>query len=160
MKLTLKDREATIASQNVELATLRDNDKKRAEADEAVAAVDTAFATYKDTKTYGLDKEQMLLTYRGNRPLFDQLYPVVAPDQRHLQRTLSNRQSPGTHVQVLAFRRWRPPPAVMLNQNAWNGQSGSMVGVQAPLQQKRAYAEQLATLTETKVKGGMPANKP
>lgn len=156
LKLTLKDREATIASQNVELATLRDNDKKRAEADEAVA-VDTAFATYKDTKKLtDLDKEQMLLTYRGNRDLFNKLYPVVAPDQRHLQRTLSNRQSPGTHVQGVGVPPMAAPPAVMLNQNAWNGQSGSMVGVQAPPQQKRAYAEQLATLTETKVKGGMP----
>jgi hypothetical protein len=101
LKLTLKDREATINAQNAELATLRDNDKKRAEADEAVA-VDTAFATYKDTKKLtDLDKEQMLLTYRGNRDLFNKLYPVVAPDQRHLQRTLSNRVNPaaqgGTH---------------------------------------------------------------
>lgn len=156
LKLTLKDREATINAQNAELATLRDNDKKRAEADEAVA-VDTAFATYKDTKKLtDLDKEQMLLTYRGNRELFDKLYPAVAPDQRHLQRTLSNRQSPGTHVQGVGVPPMAAPPAVMLNQNAWNGQSGSMVGVQAPPQQKRAYAEQLATLTETKVKGGMP----
>ena len=80
----------------------------------------------------------MLLTYRMESRLFNKLYPVVAPDQRHhLQRTLSNRQSPGTHVQGVGVPPMAAPPAVMLNQNAWNGQSGSMVGVQAPRNKAR-----------------------
>ncbi len=89
LKLTLKDRDATIASQNAELVMLRDNEKKRAEADEA-AAINTAFATYQDAKKLtDLDKQQMLLTYRGDRDLFYKLYPTVAPDQRHLMRQIA-----------------------------------------------------------------------
>lgn len=89
LSLELKDRDATISTQSSELKTLRDNEAKRAAADEG-AAVDTAFATYKDVKKLSdLDKEQMLLTYRGNRELFSRLYPTVAPDQRHLMRTIA-----------------------------------------------------------------------
>jgi hypothetical protein len=47
----------------------------------------------------------MLLTYRHDRPTFDTLYPPVAPDQRHLQRNLSNRQSPATQPVV---NQWQP----------------------------------------------------
>jgi hypothetical protein len=92
----------------------------------------------------------MLLTYRNDRPLFDELYPAVAPDQRHLQRTLSARQNPATAQGVPPVAA---PPAFMMNQNAWNGPS---VGVQAQPQQKRDYAERLAALTEEKVGKGMP----
>ena len=89
LKLTRKDRDATIASQTAELVMLRDNEKKRAEADEA-AAINTAFATYQDAKKLtDLDKQQMLLTYRGDRDLFYKLYPTVAPDQRHLMRQIA-----------------------------------------------------------------------
>jgi len=151
LSLELKDRDATISTQAAELKTLRDNEKLRADADEKTA-VDTAFATYKDIKKLtDLDKEQMLLTYRGNPDLFLRLYPSVAPDQRHLQRNLSNRQSPAT--QQNGVPPVAAPPAFM-NQNAWNGSSPS-VGVQAPALQKRDYAEQLTRLSDAKVKTGM-----
>lgn len=152
LSLELKDRDATISTQSSELKTLRDNEAKRAAADES-AAVDTAFATYKDTKKLtDLDKEQMLLTYRGNPDLFAKLYPSVAPDQRHLQRNLSNRQNAAT--QQNGVPPVAAPPAYM-NQNAWNGSANS-IGVQAPALQKRDYAEQLTRLSDAKVKTGMP----
>ena len=65
LKLTLKDREATIASAKRRAGHVRDNDKKRAEADEAVA-VDTASATTKTRRSFtDLDKEQMFSRIAG-----------------------------------------------------------------------------------------------
>jgi hypothetical protein len=69
--------------------TLRDEKQKRIEQDE-VNAVDTAFATYKDSRNLtDASKKQMLLTYRHDRALFDELYPIVQPDQRHLLRNVA-----------------------------------------------------------------------
>jgi hypothetical protein len=154
LELQLADRNSKVTGLEAELKTLRDNETKRAQADET-AAVDLAYATYKDKKNLtDANKKQMLLTYRNDRPLFDELYPPVAPDQRHLQRTLSARESPAVR-QGQGVPPVAAPPSVMLGHNAWNGGGGQMVGVQAPPQQKRAYAEQIATLTDEKVKKGM-----
>jgi len=151
LELNLADRNSKLAAAELELKTLRDNEAKRAEADES-AAIELAFATYKDThKLTDAHKKSMLLTYRHDRATFDTLYPSVAPDQRHLQRNLSARQSPAT--QQNGVPPVAAPPAFM-NQNAWNGSSPS-VGVQAPALQKRDYAEQLTRLSDAKVKTGM-----
>jgi hypothetical protein len=95
LELQLADRNGKVASLELEVKTLRDEAQKRSESDETTA-IELAFATYKDThKLTDAHKKQMLLTYRHDRATFDQLYPTVAPDQRHLQRTLSNRQNAG-----------------------------------------------------------------
>jgi hypothetical protein len=140
-----------------ELKTLRDDAQKRAEADET-AAIELAFATYKDThKLTDAHKKSMRITYQHDRATFNELYPAVAPDQRHLQRTLSARQNhataQGVSMQAQGVPPVAAPPAFMMNQNAWNGPS---VGVQAQPQQKRDYAERLAALTEEKMGKGMP----
>jgi hypothetical protein len=105
LELQLADRNGKLATLDTELKTLRDNEAKRAEADES-AAIELAFATYKDThKLTDAHKKSMLLTYRHDRATFDTLYPSVAPDQRHLQRNLSARQSPATQQNA---NQWRP----------------------------------------------------
>jgi hypothetical protein len=89
LELRLADRDSKLTAAETELKTLRDADTARKNADE-IAAVDTAFATYKDAKQLtDANKKQMLLTYRNDRPLFDELYPMVAPDQRHLMRQIA-----------------------------------------------------------------------
>jgi hypothetical protein len=154
LELRLADSSSKVTGLETELKTLRDKDAKRAETDET-SAVDLAYATYKDAKKLtDANKKQMLLTYRNDRPLFDELYPPVAPDQRHLQRNLSARQSPGT--QPGGVPPVAAPPAFMSGHNAWAGGGTQMVGVQQPPQQKRDYAERLTTLAEEKVKKGMP----
>lgn len=96
LELQLADRNGKVSSLEAELKTLRDNEAKRAEADET-AAVELAFTTYKDThKLTDAHKKQMLITLRNDPKLFSEIYPPVAADQRHLQRNLSARQSPGT----------------------------------------------------------------
>lgn len=88
LELQLADRNSKVTSLEVEVKTLRDEAQKRVEADEA-AAVETAFATYKDShRLSDAHKTQMLLTYRADKKLFEQLYPSVAPDKRHLMRSL------------------------------------------------------------------------
>jgi hypothetical protein len=110
LELQLKDRNSKIDAITAELVTLRDDEKKRAEADEK-AAVDNAFDTYKDAKKLtDADKRQMLLTYRNDRALFNELYPAVRADQRHLQLTISTRRNPAAVV-VGA-----PPPPVVTTQ--------------------------------------------
>jgi len=153
LELQLADRTSKVTALEAENKTLRDNEAKRAEADET-AAIELAFATYKDThKLTDAHKKSMLLTYRHDRLTFDTLYPPVAPDQRHLQRNLSARQSPAT--QQGGVPPVAAPPPFMLGHNAWAG-NGQSVGMQAPAQQKRDYAEHLMTLAEEKVKKGMP----
>jgi hypothetical protein len=154
LELQLADRNSKVATLETELKTLRDDAAKRAEADET-AAIELAFATYKDThKLTETHKKSMLLTYRHDRATFDTLYPPVAPDQRHLQRTLSARKSPA--AQSNGVPPVAAPPAFMLNQNAWASGNAHAVGVQAPMQQKREYAERIAMLTEEKVRKGIP----
>jgi hypothetical protein len=160
LELQLADRTSKVTALEAEVKTLRDNEAKRAETDET-AAIELAYATYKDThKLTDAHKKSMLLTYRHDRETFDKLYPPVAPDQRHLQRNLSNRTSPGIQ-QGGGVPPVAAPPAFMLNQNAWAGGNGNgqPVGFQAPAQQKRDYAERLTTLAEEKVKAGMPREK-
>jgi hypothetical protein len=154
LELQLADRTSKVTALEAEVKTLRDNEAKRAETDET-AAIELAYATYKDThKLTDAHKKSMLLTYRHDRETFDKLYPPVAPDQRHLQRNLSNRTSPATQhghgIPPVAA-----PPTVMLGHNAWAG-GGHSVGVQAPAGQKRDYAEQIMRLTDEKVRKGMP----
>lgn len=100
LELQLADKTAKLDTAEIELKALRDEQKARRSADEQ-AAVDVAFSTYKDVqKLSAAHKEQMLLTYKNNRALFDTLYPPIAPDQRHLQRDLSSSASPGTAAQM------------------------------------------------------------
>lgn len=154
LELQLNDRTAKLTALESEIAALRDEADKRRLADET-SAVETAFATYKDShRLTDAHKKQMLLTYRSDPSLFATLYPPVAPDQRHLQRTLSARQSPGaaTSGQQSGVPPMAAPPAFMMSQNAW---MGGNVGMQAAPMDKRGYAERLYSLAEQKVKGGM-----
>jgi hypothetical protein len=157
LELQLKDRESKVTALEVEAKTLRDEKAAREESDVA-AKVELAFATYKDAhKLTDAHKRAMRITLLNDSKLFDEMYPPVAPDQRHLQRQLSARPSPAlpTHGAQQGVPPVAAPPAFMMGQNAWMGSNGAGVGTQAPSAQKRDYAERLATLTEEKVKKGM-----
>lgn len=102
LELQLADKAAKLSALEGELKALRDAEQKRKEADE-VAAVDMAYETYKDShRLTDAHKKQMLLTYRNDPGLFGQLYPPVKPDQRHLQRNLSERVSPAARAGFVA----------------------------------------------------------
>jgi hypothetical protein len=150
LELQLADKTSRVAALETEVKQLRDNEAKRAEADE-VAAIEKAFATYKDThKLTDAHKKSMLLTYRHDRPTFNTLYPEVAPNERHLQRTLSNRQ-PGGDAAPQAIAA---PPGMFTPRSAWAG--GGMSSASATAAQRGEVASKLATLTEEKVRKGMP----
>jgi hypothetical protein len=92
--LQLSEKTGRVAALESEIKTLRDDAAKRQENDET-AAVELAFATYKDShKLSDAHKKQMLITLRNDPKLFSEIYPVVQPDQRHLMRNVSQRQSP------------------------------------------------------------------
>jgi hypothetical protein len=152
LELQLSERGAKVTALEVEVTKLRDEAKAREEADVA-AKVELAFATYRDThKLTDAHKRAMRITLLNDPKLFDEMYPPVAPDQRHLQRTLSARPSPAapTHgVPPVAA-----PPPFMMSQNAWAG-GGTGVGAQANAAQKREYGERLTALAEEKVRKGM-----
>ncbi len=96
LELRLKDAEGTVATLTAEKATLdgeiakmRDAEVKRAD-DAIVAAVDSAYATYKDVKKLtDEDKQAMLITARAKPDLFAKLYPPVAGAHQHLLTDLT-----------------------------------------------------------------------
>jgi len=101
MALQLNERDATIAGLRLELQTkegelrsLRDAEVTRAE--QAIAArVAEAFDTYKDVRALSEDhRRMMLLTAKTDPPLFETIYPVVPPAQRHLLRNITDGRMP------------------------------------------------------------------
>lgn len=86
--------EAELAKFKADLATMRDAEAKRAEA-ELVTLVGNRFDAYKDVKKLGeADKDAMRLVAMSDRPLFDKLYPAIPPNQVHLQRDLTGSRQP------------------------------------------------------------------
>ena len=119
LDLQLADRNSRIQSLENEVKTLRDDAQKRAEADET-AAIELAFATYKDThKLTDAHKKSMRITYQHDRATFNELYPVVAPDQRHLQRTMSTRHNPATQPNVNHVQQY----SVLMSANGQGAQT-------------------------------------
>lgn len=154
--VTLADRVKMLEGENARLLSAQ---KARDEQDEK-NAIENAFATYKDVKRL-TDAEKtgwMLTLYRANRQQFETTFPAVRQDQQHLQRTLSARQSPALQ-QNGGVPPVAAPPPTMMNQNAWLGGGGMGFGVQAQPQDKRAYAERLAALTDEKVQKGIPRER-
>lgn len=88
LELQLADRSAKVTALEAEVVTLREAAKAREEADVA-AKVELAFATYKDThKLTDVHKRAMRITLLNDPKLFDEMYPPVAPDKRHLMRAI------------------------------------------------------------------------
>lgn len=98
MTLQLKDAESKVAALEGEVKTLKDAEAKRVEAD-ITSRVDEAFATYKDKKALSEhDKTAMTITLKADPKLFEQLYPKVAPNQRHLMRDLTGGREPAPNT--------------------------------------------------------------
>lgn len=105
MGLTLKDVTARAETAEGELKTLRDWRSER-EALDLKAEVEVAYATYKDAKRLtDADKGAMLITLKAAPDAFRQLYPAVAPAQRHLMRTVAAGRSEGDRLQPAAGPR-------------------------------------------------------
>jgi hypothetical protein len=90
--VTLKDKETleqAVARIVEESKRLLDDKTKRDEAD-LKGDVEIAFATYKDAKQLtDKDKEAMTRVARADREAFNQLYPPVSPENRHLLREVT-----------------------------------------------------------------------
>jgi hypothetical protein len=87
--LSLKETTAKLESAETELKTLRD--WKAGEEKKAFdGRIDEAFATYKDAlKLSDKDRADMALVLTHNPARFEEKYPKIAPDQRHLMRDLT-----------------------------------------------------------------------
>lgn len=98
---TMADRDAKIVSLDGEIATLKAEIAKRDEI-ELAREVDEVIAVYKDSR--GLSDKQkpaLLSLIKADAKSFRDLYPKVAPEQRHLQRNLTDhreRQAPQLHA--------------------------------------------------------------
>lgn len=146
LELQLADRNAKAATLESEVKTLRDEAKAREDADVA-AKVELAFATYKDThKLTDAHKRAMRITLLNDQKLFDEMYPPVAPDQRHLQRTLSARPSPS---------QGNGSDSPVVHMSAWAVGTMPGNGMGAPMHDKRAFGDRLLALTDEKVKKGV-----
>jgi hypothetical protein len=81
------ERDATIVALKAEIAK-RDDDA-------AEERVNDAFDSYKDAKKLSdADKKSMRITLKADKALFDELYPRVAPQHKHLQRNLTTERTP------------------------------------------------------------------
>lgn len=98
MSLKLDEAHATIASQLEELRTLRD---KQSKSDEAIIAarIEEAFDTHKDKK--GLtdsSKKSMAIVLRADPKQFEEDYPRVKANERHLLRSLTEVRVAGAEA--------------------------------------------------------------
>lgn len=94
LSLQLKDESARADKAEGELKTLREWKVTREEKDLA-DRVSEAFDTYKDERklTDG-DREAMLIVLKANAKLFEERYPRVSADKRHLLRDLTPQRTP------------------------------------------------------------------
>lgn len=88
LELQLSERAAKVSALEAEVVTLREAAKAREEAD-VTAKVELAFATYKDShKLTDSHKRAMRIVLLNDPKLFDETYPPIAPDKRHLMRAI------------------------------------------------------------------------